>query len=1547
MRIKKILAAVLAASILLTSGSFTALAAPGEAEGGVQAVTGGAVAGEPEDKPLEDNTEKTSGSHGAALEIAPDTAAEGFQVTDGVLTAVSAGAITANLVIPDGVTKIADGLFRENHVIEKVTLPDGLEEIGSAVFEGCERLEEINFPLSVKKIGSRAFLRCISLKGAILKENLESIGEAAFENCSSLRTITIPKKIQQIEKRTFYNCNRLIWLNLPEGLRSIGEEAFARCTALSGVVFPEKLKVIAAKAFLGCVKIKKITIPRTLEVLGENSFASCLALQEVDLSKKLYLPSDEDTTSQIVTSGDKIHPNAIGDSAFEGCTSLLRVKFGQGYEAIGQRSFYGCYSLMTADLPQEVRFIKREAFEACSKMVTAFIRNNGTRPSERLQDFGLSAFPANKGMKLYGYEGPVSEYVNKINSNMNSKVLFFVNIDKITQNDTYLISIDKDAALYGKIEAYIMEKDENGEEQEKVITSSKKGESIKVKVQPKDGYTLKGGSLRVNGEPVSNNAFEMPVGDVVITAEFVKNTSGAEILDTKIEYVLKDYFPMKEINGKQGIEMKAGQSTEMAVWGVQSIGELESSKLTFSSSNTNILTISSNGVIKAKKKGTAMLTVKITAKPSVKLELPVQITDAKIVDIKFKSDADDTRFAQESEEDGTMVIICPESKIGGSKKTVNVTAIGMDEEGTELEAAYNWTVKDTKVAEINSAAGDNVDVTFQGAGVTTLTATVKDGSKEPLSKTVIIRVTDNRPRFSAESLNINLYQGNGAELAIIPSYGYLIAPYELVLYEDAAKSERSKYFDIEKAAGENMYQVSSVSGAEESLESNASYTAYLYGIAGEDTEFMQKLTIKVTRKKPNPSIKLTGKINTFYTAGANNELENYIKITNNYKDGDVSYHLEPLTDSENAEKEEAYRLFTDNFELTKKYDDKTKEWVDAIVQKRDVLAVYQNKPVVTGYLCVSFEGYGEDAVLKKKITVPTAKTKPAYKLSMTKATVYSSFASGQEITVQLLDSKNKNQAVALQGFQATYREVSNGKLNVFEGNGPEMNAADNTMTMRVSGIEKGKTVIRLEHPDWAEHIDYAFNLSLTEKAPKASLSPNTITLNANFPEQEAATLLKLNQATRLLADNQVFEPIPFSAKVKDSEEKNANLQKITVTYDEVTNAVSASAISQLKAGTYKFKCTVNEGSEYPVLNTVTLTIKVTSALPDMKPAGTGFQINRLTENDGVYETVRKKVTRSKEAKVGKLDREPIIEPVNDSAKMLGADDIYFYYSEETVEDAKKGAVTTEYLNATLKKAVNPGSYKFKITPSFEGDVNGKARTFTVKVTSNKAPTVTILQKKGSINPVLRAVGVSDGITFIPKVNNCTLSVSAGAIRVEEIVNGRPVEVSTNFTAESFIGEKDKKLYTRIRAIEGAPLQTDVTYTLYLYYQLAETGAVVKSSKLTFKPVQKLPEISLSKETLNLYAANLSYTDSTIITQKTNKDAKITAVEWDSGVSDTIKEAFELREYDADSGKLTIGLKNPALVPMNSVQNLKIRLRIKDEAANLKGKVITVKVKVNR
>lgn len=91
--------------------------------------------------------------------------------------------LPSEIVIPEGITEIGEGVFMDCVQLEKVTLPSTLKVIGVGAFKDCTNLKEINIPYGVTTISERAFENCTSVY-MVLPDTVTTIGDGAFAGCT-------------------------------------------------------------------------------------------------------------------------------------------------------------------------------------------------------------------------------------------------------------------------------------------------------------------------------------------------------------------------------------------------------------------------------------------------------------------------------------------------------------------------------------------------------------------------------------------------------------------------------------------------------------------------------------------------------------------------------------------------------------------------------------------------------------------------------------------------------------------------------------------------------------------------------------------------------------------------------------------------------------------------------------------------------------------------------------------------------------------------------------------------------------------------------------------------------------------------------------------------------------------------------------------------------------------------------------------------------------------------------------------------------------------
>lgn len=263
---------------------------------------------------------------------------------------------TANNALPESVTKIGYGAFRDAGVTGKLELPKNLTAIGAYAFYRCKNLTgPLTIPENVTKIGYYTFSGCSGLTGPLtIPKGVTTIEKSAFEGCESLTgPLTIPEGVKTIGESAFNGCKNLTGdLKIPDTVTAIGKDAFYQCSGFDGKLsLSENLKEICSDTFWGCSGLTgPLTIPENVTKIGSCAFREC-----ENLTGDLYIP---DTVTE------------VGGSAFEWCSGFNgTIHISKSLKEIEEATFKNCSSLTgTLTIPDGVTTIKRESFSNCSQL---------------------------------------------------------------------------------------------------------------------------------------------------------------------------------------------------------------------------------------------------------------------------------------------------------------------------------------------------------------------------------------------------------------------------------------------------------------------------------------------------------------------------------------------------------------------------------------------------------------------------------------------------------------------------------------------------------------------------------------------------------------------------------------------------------------------------------------------------------------------------------------------------------------------------------------------------------------------------------------------------------------------------------------------------------------------------------------------------------------------------------------------------------------------------------------------------------------------------
>ena len=301
------------------------------------------------------------------------------------------------VTLPDTVTTIGEGAFRNLVHLAQMSLPGQVTGIGDQAFYGCEALTSPAFPDGLETIGVSAFERCAAIAEIDLPDTVTAIGDNAFAYCDALTDYTGPfawtigadtanpfyrsfdlarveiiGDLTTLEDNAFYHdslesrdddvkryvCyNALEEIVLPDSVTTIGEQAFYNCKALRTIRMPNALTIIGAHAFFYCESLEAIELPNTVLDIGDKAFERCASLA-------LYKgPIAWDTGSNVTTSPFYNAPALRRIELTEGVTEVPAYAFKTSnsyFPSTGQSAYYGAIEEVV--LPGTVRSIGAYAF---------------------------------------------------------------------------------------------------------------------------------------------------------------------------------------------------------------------------------------------------------------------------------------------------------------------------------------------------------------------------------------------------------------------------------------------------------------------------------------------------------------------------------------------------------------------------------------------------------------------------------------------------------------------------------------------------------------------------------------------------------------------------------------------------------------------------------------------------------------------------------------------------------------------------------------------------------------------------------------------------------------------------------------------------------------------------------------------------------------------------------------------------------------------------------------------------------------------------------
>ena len=337
------------------------------------------------------------------------------------------------VVIPDSVTTIGSGAFKDCTFLTDVNIPDSVTTIGSHAFSSCTFLTEIHIPESVTSIGKHAFSYDKRLKRITVDEDnaayksidgnlytkdgttliqyaigktdefyqtpdgVLTVSDGAFLDGENMISVKLGDSVTTVEESAFDGCIGLVGVEIGKGVTTIQKSTFSLCKNLSDVLLSDSVRVIEDYAFSNCSFLEEIVIPKSVTSIDKDAFNACERLENmtVDEGNETYLSIDGNLYSKDgktfiqYMKGKKqaifTLPSGvieIGEYAFSRANNLVEVVIPDSVTKIGAWAFLGCKGLRRVVIGNGVKEIGELAFSGCYKL-SDVVMGNGVISIER------------------------------------------------------------------------------------------------------------------------------------------------------------------------------------------------------------------------------------------------------------------------------------------------------------------------------------------------------------------------------------------------------------------------------------------------------------------------------------------------------------------------------------------------------------------------------------------------------------------------------------------------------------------------------------------------------------------------------------------------------------------------------------------------------------------------------------------------------------------------------------------------------------------------------------------------------------------------------------------------------------------------------------------------------------------------------------------------------------------------------------------------------------------------------------------------------------
>ena len=565
----------------------------------------------------------------------------GANIKNGVLLGYYG--LGGDIVLPNTVTKIDNEALKGNDNIVSITIPGSVKDIGNNAFEGCTKLERVIFtnPEKTSKnliIRLSAFQNCKKLTECEIPARAYQVVGNVFKGCTSLTEVTVNKnnpyyftddcgvlfgpalvnyepqyddayalqsypagrqgaytipskvngkEIDQIWTSGFEGASGLTDITIPASIGRLGTAAF-ESTGLTHVTIPDTVQQVDPAVFQNCTKLVSVKLPAELAEIDQYMFANCISLQHVDMPDSI---------------------TKINIYAFHNCTSLTSLALPKKLSSLSVGCFDKCINLQHVVVPPSVISFPKDDVGVYNPFkyspVTVYVEKKSTADKfftnnlEELQASAMANGGSLKVVTLSSVADPASIDVGslelmdagkKVSVAGNFPIGSYLDVQPLTSGSAYNTFANQ--------------------------ANDKAFTAYSLALLP-SGAAANGPFTLTIGKPAEySSSASLYAADGALQTDFAEDCFTATLsalgpvalIDTK-ESTGSTEVTSVTLN-TYALSLEVGKTGKLSATVLPDSAANKS--ITWSSSNTDVASVSSNGTVTAKKAGTAVITATAT-----------------------------------------------------------------------------------------------------------------------------------------------------------------------------------------------------------------------------------------------------------------------------------------------------------------------------------------------------------------------------------------------------------------------------------------------------------------------------------------------------------------------------------------------------------------------------------------------------------------------------------------------------------------------------------------------------------------------------------------------------------------------------------------------------------------------------------------------------------------------------------------------------------------------------------------------------------------------